>query len=61
MRQQITKMEFIHLLQRQFQTLCPYPFCCDLAKNATHVSPEMAQFVLKIAHLIWLFRWNQSQ
>ena len=54
MRQQITKMEFIHLLRRQFQTPIGLPLsvCCDLAKNAAHVSREMAQFVLKISHLI---------
>ena len=71
MRQQMTKMEFIYLLRRQFQTqiVCSYLLCCALAKNAARVSREMARqmarqmapFVLKIAHFIWLFQWNQSQ
>ena len=67
MRQQMTKMEFIYLLRRQFQTQIGLllSLCCALAKNAARVSREMARqmapFVLKIAHFIWLFQWNQSQ
>ena len=67
----MTKMEFIYLLRRQFQTPIGLllSFVLRPRKNAARVSREMARqmarqmapFVLKIAHFIWLFQWNQSQ
>ena len=48
----MTEMEFIHLNLTEVisdVTLVVY----------ARVSQEMAQFVIKVAHLHWRFQWNQ--
>ena len=55
-----TEIEFIHLLRGWFLT----PFCLFFlyaapTRKCARMSSEMAQFVLKIAHLATVFWWNQ--
>ena len=49
----MTKIEFIHLLRRLFPTpFCLVIFCvASSPKKCACLSYEMAQFVLKLAHL----------
>ena len=50
----MTEMEYIHLLRRQFPTALWLFILYAAPSQKMRVSHEMAQFVLKIAHLALL-------